>query len=225
MDLATGKMMTHGKQMTALPLTETVKNKVEQMAIDEGIKDFKCTNEQGVTLTQPDLTAGVDHDAIGDTLFQCDDDDEDGETDGETPCPPELAPVPVVQEIAPGPDAPAPETPAEDADDDVEVGNQIHGESVENLEEQEPEVDDIQAAMEELETDCQMKSFRKVNNHLTKLKTKLRQLKKKKKKKKTQKTQWEHHSEPEHAHLHRIHSCHASHFSVRRTNARTKSRL
>ena len=39
MDLTAGKVTTRGKKLTATPLTETVKNTVEQMAINEGIND------------------------------------------------------------------------------------------------------------------------------------------------------------------------------------------
>ena len=52
--------------LTPTPLTETVKNIVEAMAVSQGITTMKFTNKRGVTLTHHDWIAGVDYDAIND---------------------------------------------------------------------------------------------------------------------------------------------------------------
>ena len=45
-----------------MPLTETVKEKVEAMAISQGVIKFKFTNEKGETLAHHDWITGVDCD-------------------------------------------------------------------------------------------------------------------------------------------------------------------
>ena len=65
-DLAAGMAITRGKCM-ACPLMETVENKVEAMAVAQGMKEIKFTNKKGVTLMHHDWIAGVDHGALDTT--------------------------------------------------------------------------------------------------------------------------------------------------------------
>ena len=60
MDLTKGLGITRGR-ITVISLTETVKNKVELMALKQGIKHLKFINKKGVTLKHHDWIAGVDY--------------------------------------------------------------------------------------------------------------------------------------------------------------------
>jgi hypothetical protein len=77
MDLKTGREITRGR-VTPVPLTDTVKNMVETMAIKEGITSIKFTNKRGVTLTHHDLEPGVDFDTINDheEIEECEEQEE-----------------------------------------------------------------------------------------------------------------------------------------------------
>ena len=61
--LTTGETITWSKVM-AVPLTDAVKNKAEEMAIEQGITELKFTNKKGKTFGHHDWIAGVDHDAL-----------------------------------------------------------------------------------------------------------------------------------------------------------------
>ena len=61
MNLNTGKIITRNKVIT-IPLTKIVKDKVEQMAFDQGITQIKFTNKRGIQLPNIDWIAGVDYD-------------------------------------------------------------------------------------------------------------------------------------------------------------------
>ena len=65
MDLKTGEEITRC-QVTPVPLTDTIKETFEGMAIRQGIENIKFTNKKGVTLAYHDWIAGVDYDAIND---------------------------------------------------------------------------------------------------------------------------------------------------------------
>ena len=60
MNLNTGEKITRGK-VTAVPLSETVKNRVEDMAREQKITHVKFTNKAGVQLPKTDWIAGVDY--------------------------------------------------------------------------------------------------------------------------------------------------------------------
>ena len=55
-------------------MTDTVKEKVEEMALKQGIEKLKFTNKQGVTLMHHDWIAGVDYDVLNDEEGQPTDD-------------------------------------------------------------------------------------------------------------------------------------------------------
>ena len=55
--------ITEGR-VTPVPLTDTVKDMVEAMAVSQGITKMKFTNKKGETLAHQDWIAGVDYDAI-----------------------------------------------------------------------------------------------------------------------------------------------------------------
>ena len=63
MDLKTGEEITRGR-VTPVPLTDTVKDIVEAMAVSQGITKMKFTNKKGETLAYHNWIAGVDYDAI-----------------------------------------------------------------------------------------------------------------------------------------------------------------
>ena len=65
MDLATGEEITGGK-VTPVPLTDTVKDIVEVMAVKQGITELKFINKKGETLAHHDWIVGVDYDTIND---------------------------------------------------------------------------------------------------------------------------------------------------------------
>ena len=65
MDLTTGKEITWGR-VTSVPMTDTVKRRVETMAVKQGITKMKFTNRKGVTLAHHDWIAGVDYDSLKD---------------------------------------------------------------------------------------------------------------------------------------------------------------
>ena len=52
--------------MTPVPLTCTVKDIVEAMAIKQGITELKFTKKKGETLEHHDWIVGVDYDTIND---------------------------------------------------------------------------------------------------------------------------------------------------------------
>ena len=60
MNLSTGKKITR-PQLTAVPLTETVKQKVEQMVQDQNITTVKFNNLTGVNFPKSDWIAGVNY--------------------------------------------------------------------------------------------------------------------------------------------------------------------
>ena len=60
MNLSTGKKIMR-PQLTAVPLTETVKHKVEQMVRDQNITTVKFNNLTGVNFLKSDWIAGVDY--------------------------------------------------------------------------------------------------------------------------------------------------------------------
>ena len=72
MDLTTGALITRGR-ITAVPMTTTVKEKVEAMAKQQGITNMKFTNKKGETLASDDWIAGVDYDVIGGEIEPTDD--------------------------------------------------------------------------------------------------------------------------------------------------------
>ena len=53
MNLSTGKRITRNK-ITPVPLSEVVKNRVEQMAVDQGITHVKFTNKKRIELPNAD---------------------------------------------------------------------------------------------------------------------------------------------------------------------------
>ena len=63
MDLTTGEEITRGK-VTPIPLTYTVKDIVEAMAIKQGLTGLKFTNKKGETLELHNWIVGVDYDTI-----------------------------------------------------------------------------------------------------------------------------------------------------------------
>ena len=62
MNLNTRKRMTCSK-ITLVPLTQLVKDRVENMAREQGITEVKFTNRNGMDLPKADWLAGVDYDA------------------------------------------------------------------------------------------------------------------------------------------------------------------
>ena len=74
MNLSTGKRITRNK-ITPVPLSEVVKNRVEQMAVDQGITHVKFTNKKGIELPNADWIAGVDYDIDYDEINDNDKDD------------------------------------------------------------------------------------------------------------------------------------------------------
>ena len=80
MNLNTGQVITRGK-VTPVPMTNEVKKKVEQMAIQQGITAVKFTNDRGVELPNVDWIAGVDYDA--DMYEEIEDMDEEDYVPGE----------------------------------------------------------------------------------------------------------------------------------------------
>ena len=61
MNLSTGKRITRNK-ITPVPMSEVVKNRVEQIATDQGITLVKFTNKKGIELPNVDWIEGVDYD-------------------------------------------------------------------------------------------------------------------------------------------------------------------
>ena len=65
MYLKTGEEITRGR-VTPVPLTDTIKEIIEGMAISQGIENIKFTNKKGGILAHHDWITGVDYDAIND---------------------------------------------------------------------------------------------------------------------------------------------------------------
>ena len=65
MDLTTGEEITWHK-VTPVPLTDTVKDIVEAMAVKQGITELKFTTKKGETLAHHAWIVGVDYDTIND---------------------------------------------------------------------------------------------------------------------------------------------------------------
>ena len=65
MDLTTGEEITRGR-VAPFPLTDTVKNAVEAVGVNQGMTSLKFTNKKGQTLAHQDWIAGVDCDTIMD---------------------------------------------------------------------------------------------------------------------------------------------------------------
>ena len=63
MNLSTGNEITRSS-VTSSPLTVNVRERVEQMAIDQGITHLKFTNKNGIELPNTDWIAGVDYDDV-----------------------------------------------------------------------------------------------------------------------------------------------------------------
>ena len=63
MTLSTGLPLTQSN-ITAVPLTQFVKNAVEALALKQGYKRLKFTNKKGVELGNLDGIAGVDYDDL-----------------------------------------------------------------------------------------------------------------------------------------------------------------
>ena len=61
--------------MICSSLSEVVKNRVEQMAVDQGITHVKFTNKRGIELPNADWIAGVDYDIDYDEINDNDEDD------------------------------------------------------------------------------------------------------------------------------------------------------
>ena len=96
MNLNTGNELTRGR-CTAVPLPSTVKEKVEEMALEQGISTVKFTNKKGVELPNVEEVRGEDYvDAydnieydreyvqpqqVGDIRLRADDDVDDDEID------------------------------------------------------------------------------------------------------------------------------------------------
>ena len=76
MNLSTGKRITKNK-ITPVPLSEVVKNRVEQMVTEQGITHVKFTNKKGIKLPNVDWIAGVDYDIDYDEINDHDKDDTD----------------------------------------------------------------------------------------------------------------------------------------------------
>ena len=64
MDLQTGREVIRGKKITVIPLTDTVKNVVEDMGIRQGFKELKFQKKSGETLPHEDLVPGQDYNAL-----------------------------------------------------------------------------------------------------------------------------------------------------------------
>ena len=74
MNLSKGKRMTRNK-ITLVPLSEVVKNRVEQMAVAQGITHVKFTNKKGNELHNADWIEGVEYDIDYDEISDNDKDD------------------------------------------------------------------------------------------------------------------------------------------------------
>ena len=82
MDLQTGREVTRGGKITVIPLTDTVKNVVEDMGLKQGFKELKFHKKSGETLPHEDLVPGIDYDVLNeydDVENEERDDDVDGE--------------------------------------------------------------------------------------------------------------------------------------------------
>ena len=63
MNINTGMEITRS-QITTIPLTDMVKRRVEDMAIQQGHKVIRFTDKKGIELPHADWIAGVDYDDI-----------------------------------------------------------------------------------------------------------------------------------------------------------------
>ena len=75
MNLNSGMRLTTSK-VTPIPMTDIVKEKVEEMALKQGINKVKFTNKKGIDLPNADWIAGVDYDKYYDEDDISDDEDE-----------------------------------------------------------------------------------------------------------------------------------------------------
>ena len=82
MNLNTGMRITTSK-VTAIPITDIVKKKVEDMALKQGINKVKFTNKKGLDIPNSDWIAGVDYDKYYDEENISDEEDEAYDTEDE----------------------------------------------------------------------------------------------------------------------------------------------